>query len=308
MKNKLSLLIHPEELSMKWIDRARSCGLTTLALRPRGGYIAPISLVEMLDMLDTEEYRKMLDYAAENGLEIEYECHAAGYLLPRDMFETHPEWFRLDESGNRNPDCNFCVSNEEALEYVSDRAASLAEKLYLSTHNYYFWLDDKKDVDCRCDKCASLSPSDKNLTVMNRMLEKIKKKIPDAKLCCLCYQDTLEVPKKVTPDKDIFLEYAPIERDMHSPVRNQGYAEKVSALLDFFGKENSKVLEYWFDNSMFSDWKKPPKKFVPEKDVIKDDIAFYKELGFENVSSFACFLGEDYEELFGEPDVSDIKQ
>ena len=82
----------------------------------------------------------------------------------------------------------------------------------------------------------------------------------------------------------------------------------VKALLDFFGRENSKVLEYWFDNSLYSRWKKPPVKFTPNAEVVKADLEFYSDLGFENISSFACYLGEDYEQLFGEPDVTAFKR
>ena len=55
---------------------------------------------------------------------------------------------------------------------------------------------------------------------------------------------------------------------------------------------------------MFSDWKKPPCKFTPDNESIKKDIAFYRSLGFENIGSFACYLGEDYEKLWGEADYS----
>ena len=34
----------------------------------------------------------------EKGLEIEYECHAMGYLLPRELFFVHPEYFREDKT------------------------------------------------------------------------------------------------------------------------------------------------------------------------------------------------------------------
>jgi hypothetical protein len=37
---------------------------------------------------------------------------------------------------------------------------------------------------------------------------------------------------------------------------------------------------------------------------MKADFAYYRSLGFEDFSSFACYLGEDYEALFGEVDVT----
>ena len=43
---------------------------------------------------------------------------------------------------------------------------------------------------------------------------------------------------------------------------------------------------------------------VPSNHLIRDDVAYFASLGFENISSFACFLGEEYEALHGEPDLS----
>ena len=37
---------------------------------------------------------------------------------------------------------------------------------------------------------------------------------------------------------------------------------------------------------------------------IINDVKFYLDLGFENVSSFACFLGADYDTLYDEIDLS----
>ena len=37
---------------------------------------------------------------------------------------------------------------------------------------------------------------------------------------------------------------------------------------------------------------------------MRADFEFYRSLGFEDFSSFACYLGEDYEELHGEVDIT----
>lgn len=303
-----SILIHPEELTKKWIDRAKAKGYATLALHPRGGKQAPFTLAEMLELLKTPEFRALLDYAAEVGLKTEYEFHAVGYLLPRDLFGEHPEYFRMDEDGQRKPDLNLCFSNADAVAIVKRRAAELAKQLYRSTHRFYFWADDARVGTCCCEKCKKLSASDKNLLLMNEMLGAIREEIPDAELACLAYQDTINVPETVKPREGIFLEYAPIDRDMHVPTGDQqgGANGSVVKLLDFFGRKGSKVLEYWIDNSMLSKWQKPPKKYIPDRDVINADVKFYKSVGFEVISSFGCFLGDDYEALYGEPDVPEL--
>ncbi len=303
------ILIHPEELNKKQIDRVKKLGITTLALHPRGGEKAHETLTEMLSMLENEKYRSLIDYARSLGIEIEYEFHAASYLLPRELFADHPDYFRMDENGKRTPDLNLCVSNEEALSIVVKRAAELAKKLYKSTPNYYFWLDDIKNKSCRCPRCRALSPSDQQLTVMNAIVKELQKSVKNARLAYLAYFECIDTPKTARPADGIFLEYAPIERDMHKRLSETEGEEtnRIRDLLSYFGKEASKVLEYWLDNSLFSKWKKPPVRFLPDSELIKDDISYYLDLGFEYITSFACFLGEDYEDLYGEADISSFK-
>jgi len=300
------LLIHPSELTKRWIDRLACAGIDTLGLHPEGGKSSIDSLNNLLRLLETEEYRALINYAIdERGLQIEYEFHAAGWLLPRELFDTHPEYFRLDENGERVREIDFCRTNEAAIEIVAERAAELAKKLYRSTDRYYFWLDDNAPL-CHCDKCRDLSPSDAQLAVMNAIVKRLRKDDPNAKLACLAYQKFIEPPKTVRPEEGIFLEFAPIKRNMSRPASEGDELVYVDSLLEFFGKKDAKVLEYWYDNSLFSKWKKPPKPFAANNSLIRGDIDYYTAKGFEHISSFACFLGDDYEELHGDFDVSEF--
>ena len=147
------------------------------------------------------------------------------------------------------------------------------------------------------------------MIVVNEIIKDIRKDIPDAKLAFLAYFNTSLPPTKIRPEKGVFVEYAPMERDMKKPSSEVSDKEidNQKKLLETFGKTDSKVLEYWYDNSMMSNWTKPPKQFIPNNDLIRDDMDYYRQLGFNYLSSFACFLGADYEELYGEPDVSAFK-
>ena len=309
MKNS-TLIIHPEELSGRWIDRLADAGVEILGIHPHGGSNAKDSLASLVALMRTDEYRAQIDYAISRGIEIEYEIHAGGYLLPREMFSEHPEYFRMNESGERVKELNFCFSNENALKIVADNAKKLAKRLYRSSDNFHFWLDDSKDMGCKCPKCSQTSISDHQLNVMNTILAALREDRPNARLCYLAYYETMALPTSIKASDGIFLEYAPIERDLNVPLSNaeQSSLDELRSLVEFFGKKNAKVLEYWYDNSLFSKWKKPPIKFVAKNDVVRADVEFYSSLGFENISSFACFLGDDYTELFGEPDLSGFKK
>lgn len=300
-----NILIHPEELSKKWIDRMVDGGIKILGLHPQGGGKAVESLKELLSRLETKEYRELIDYAVSRGLEIEYEMHAARYLLPSELFDTHPEYFRATANGERTQKMNFCVSNPNALALVAKNAASLAKRLYKSRPVFYFWLDDARNVHCKCEKCKNLSPSDQQLIAANAMLGEIRKEIPEAKFAYLAYQDTLEVPESIKPADGIFLEYAPIEKYKNeSQERIEIERQMLLKQAEFFSWKDSKVLEYWLDNSLFSGWKKPPQKFEADAEKIKKEVAEYGSLGFETISTFGCFLGDDYEDIYGEADIS----
>ena len=46
----------------------------------------------------------------------------------------------------------------------------------------------------------------------------------------------------------------------------------------------------------------------PDNEMIKSDFKFYNSLGFDYISSFACLMGDEYEKLYGEPDISSFKK
>ena len=303
-----SMIIHPDELSKKWIDRLADAGVGVLGIHPCGGGAASESLKALIETIKSAEYRELIDYALSLGLEVEYEFHAAGYLLPRELFSEHPEYFRMDANGNRNADRNFCVSNPDALDLVATRAKNLALLLYGSSNRFYFWMDDGHRLNCHCQRCSKLSPSDQQMLVLNRMLKEIRRHIPDAAMAYLAYMDTVIPPTQISADDGVFLEYAPLEK---YTARGEDAAEvierekrMIAPLTRFFENAPKKVLEYWYDNSMLSRWKKPPLKFVLNEEAMIADVEEYRGFGFDSVSTFACFLGEDYEELHGGVDIT----
>ena len=96
-----------------------------------------------------------------------------------------------------------------------------------------------------------------------------------------------------------------IHSSMKSIGNVDGGADTVlDVLMDYFGREDAKVLEYWLDNSLFSHWKKPPKPFSADPEKVKAEILDYAEAGFSLIATFGCYLGEDYEALYGEPDIT----
>ena len=109
----------------------------------------------------------------------------------------------------------------------------------------------------------------------------------------------------------MFLEFAPIGRDFDRSLfdpaseKNAEQTASLPDLLDFFGRKDAKALDYWVDNSLFSGWKLPPKRFALNGEVCRADVHGYAERGFAAVTSFGCYLGENYRDLWGDAPVEE---
>ena len=307
MNIRRGLLIHTAELSEKWTDRVCNSTLSLFGLHPVGGGKANESMENLIRNLPLLKPR--LDRIEAAGIAVEHEMHALRWMLPADLFAQHPDWFRMDEKGERVADYNLCSSNKDALEYLSERAALTAKILPASSHRYHFWIDDVRTAFCHCPECKKYSVSDQAMVMYNAILRGLRRTDPEAKQCYLSYHATLEAPRTVEPETGIFLEYAPMDRQFDAPLadssveKNRSQTAVLPDLFACFGKADAMACEYWLDNSMYSRYTKPPKAFTHMADVTDADLVFYDDLGFDAATTFACYLGPDYEELHGEPDI-----
>lgn len=307
--NSKGVVIAPEELDAQWIRQICRSGIDVVGLHPDPRVNdAETAMRQFL----ASEGSAMIRELEAHGITVEWHLHALSSLLPRKLFQTHPEWFRMDSNGCRTADHNLCCTSEEALQVVCDSAARLAGLFRPKSHRYYFWLDDVAEGGCHCNACRAYSRADQALRVYNAIARGIRKADPQGMQCYLAYHDTNACPQVIKPADGIFLQYAPFNRDHDKPLddpdsqRNRQERLHLGQLLAYFGKENAQVLDYWLDNSLFSGWQKPPKEFHLRKNVLRRDLQFYRDLGFRHIMTFACYLGQDYRQLHGDtPDILD---
>ena len=297
-----SILIYPQEITKKWIDKMADGGVDVLGIHPVG------DMEELLTKMEGAEFRELLDYAISKGMQIEYCFHALSYVLPRKLFESNPEYFRINEKGERSKDFNMCPSNLDALEIITEKAYELAGRLYGNNEKFHFWIDDDDGGFCKCERCSKMTASDQQMVMLGAMIKGVKRRYPDAKLSYLAFQAAIEPPSMKFDTDGIYLEYAPVNRWFPDEPHRFGIISREQAskkpLLDYFGNKDATVLEYWLDNSLLSRWKKPPKPYKCDGERLKKEVKEYLELGYRDVSTFGCFLDEDYEKLYGEADIS----
>lgn len=295
------LVLIPEDFSLSdWPARAKRAGLTTIAVHHQHSPQAVVRWVK------TDAGRRVLEQCRAQGLEVEYELHAMNELLPRGLFAKAPRLFRMNEKGERTPDANCCVHSKEGLDIIAENALTIAGALRPTTSRYFYWGDDGLPW-CRCPRCKELSPADQAVVVENRICKALRTSDAGARLAHLAYDNTLSPPRKVKPDKGLFLEYAPIHRRYDIPYEKQHDREAdglpaLDANLEVFPEDSAQVLEYWLDVSLFSKWKRPAVKLPWRRDVFAADVETYRKRGIRHITSFAVWVDADYEARFGELD------
>ena len=261
---------------------------------------------------NSQDWKNFMAEGARIGVKFEFQEHMMSFLLPRNLFDSHPEYFRQDKKGNRTKDANGCPSSEGALEQVFLNAKDIGARYEPTNHKYYFWLDDGGDI-CYCDKCKGLSASDQALIFENKVLEALKELDPDAQLAHLAYNNTTEAPKNVKPSEGIFLEFAPFHRtwdhalsetwaEGNSGWNHARYLRVLQENLKVFPKETAQVLEYWMDDSLFSSWNPSNLKPVPWSNLIfQDDLKTYAKYGIRHITCYCAYVGPNYFRKFGYP-------
>ena len=302
------ILIHPDEFSTAWIERLLRSNLRRFGLHPVGGTKADRSMEEFIRT--QHSFTDGIARLERHGITVEHEMHVLRWMLPEAMFSQHPDWFRMNEKGERVSDFNLCVSNADALEFIRTRAAEAALLLPAKSHRYHFWTDDVRHAQCFCPDCRRLTASDQAMAITNAIAEGLRRSDPLARECYLAYYQTLFVPRKIEPVDGVYLEFAPMGRDYHMALDDPASAKNadmIRALPDLFacfGERDSLALDYWLDNSMYSRHVKPPKEFRWNRAVTERDLDFYEKRHFCAATTFACFLGDDYEAEYGAfPDI-----
>lgn len=251
----------------------------------------------------------------EAGIDIEYEEHMISALLPRNLFATHPEYFRVDENGNRSADYNGCPSCQAALDVIKLNAQRIATQ-YKSTNNkYYCWMDDGSKF-CNCPLCkgAGYNAADQALIFEKAILEGLRKINPEATLAHLAYDRTQAAPSRVQPCEGIFLEFAPIYRNFDyslgtSWARGDDNRTQAQVLQDLednlrvFPSETAQVLEYWVDCSRVSWYRPDALRRIPwdYNGVFLPDLEIYASYGIHCMTCYSAYVGPDYVRQFGYP-------
>lgn len=201
-------------------------------------------------------------------------------------FKEHLEWFGQDAAGQRVPAMNrvFCTSNPQAVRFVTDRFLEYV-KARPEIRIFDFWPPDGARW-CECAGCAALgNPSDRQALLLNQVRAATAKVRPDLRLECLAYQTSIFPPEKATLDREVLLDYCPINQSFDSQIddpaapRNAEYAKGISAWRKAFQGDIS-VYSYYRKYA----WRSLP-VIIPH--YMQRDLRWYGTLPVQGVSTYA---------------------
>lgn len=302
------VVVYPSDIisigSLKMVEFMREADLNVLGIHTN---TLSENLSDLRSFIESSEGQLLFKECEKASISIEFESHALHEILPRELFGSHPEYFRLDRDGVRKSDYNMCFSSEKAYKEIEKNIGEITKWLKPSTHRYFFWTDDVKHSFCSCDSCKRYSESEQALLFENRLLTMLRGKDTLATLAHLAYGSTYRAPVNLKPSEGIFLEYAPINRDYSKPLSDE-HMGNLEKNLQIFPKNTAHILEYWLDASMFSKWDRKNLVKVPwDKNSCDRDVKFYTGLGISSITTFGTWMiNRDYLSKYGEEDTHHI--
>lgn len=227
----------------------------------------------------------------KRGIQIEVGGHGYQNFINISMeegklYEEHPEWFGLDDSGVRseNPRMVICTSNADAVKYLYNNLLN-----YLKQHPeidiFDFWPPDSESW-CRCDKCRALgSETERHVLLVNHIATLLQKDMPDVLLECLAYNRYTTPTQQITLNSKVLLDFCPIGQNFEYQLfekgnaRNEGYNKDLNAWINMFDGDIS-IYSYFRKYA----WRSLP-NIIPH--YMQNELKYYQELGVRGVSVYS---------------------
>lgn len=138
--------------------------------------------------------------------------HTLQWIITRDMFEEHPEYFGCDSEGNRSVNRQPCFSNEDVFELVVNNAKS-----FFSQYNTIYSISQNDGMSfCQCDDCTAFNKahggtdSASLINFVNRVALAVREDYPNAQFETLAYQESLIPPENLELLDGIVIRMCPL--------------------------------------------------------------------------------------------------
>jgi hypothetical protein len=203
--------------------------------------------------------------------------HTHAALMPPDKYaHDHPDYFFKNAAGQRSA-AQLCPTDPHTIEIVTASVLKVLKEHPETEIISVSKNDSGGDQICHCDRCEKNRAEEggaemgNQLVLVNAVAEAVEKAYPKVLVDTLAYLDTVAVPKKIRPRKNVVIRLCNDSGAWNrpfTPARQLGVAaitKQWAAVCD--------KLSIWDYNVNFSHYLAP----MPNMDVIADNIRFWVE-------------------------------
>lgn len=177
-----------------------------------------------------------LDAIEERGLMLSGPCHSFPFFLStEEYFKDHPEWFGMNEKGERRPhggewpSYNYCWSNAEANEQLIRNMEAFVKRWPQLTVLATLWIDGGKV--CQCPECQKRGGANLIVELLNQISDRLEKSAPKVTVETVCgYPPIEEPPRGSQPNGKWMAIYAHWGRNHKESYDDPFYSRKANML------------------------------------------------------------------------------
>lgn len=226
-----------------------------------------------------EEWGGHMDYALF--------VHTVHSLVPPDAyFKDHPEYFMMDEKGNRITR-QLCMTNAGAIAVAQESAVRILKE---KPHSEIICVS-KMDGGgtCLCENCKKLDEAEGSdmascLSFVNQVADAVEKECPEVIVSTLAYLETVPVPKTIRPRHNVAIRLC-TDRCMWSYPFTPAEADPAfrDSVLEWAKVHNR--IHIWDYVVNFSHYTAP----MPNMDVIAANIRFFVANNAEGIMTQGAY-------------------
>lgn len=253
-----------------------------------------------------EQYKNvpgLLDEVDKRGFRLTVGHHSAIHMFlpalgneyfPEEYFNTHPEYYKLEENGERFDAITslttfrgqwiLCSRNTELAEQISKNIIHwISENPTVDT--IAFWPLDRESDNCCCPKCAKFSKVENYTYFQNEVARRVGAVHPDVKIDMIAYKDLWDCPEGLVLEKNLFVD----ESTWHiSTLRNIGKPDGSCLTSTFFEddllkwkKAGASVVYYDYYMGVHM----ARQRYIPAADEIQSLAKRFKEVGIDGTGT-----------------------
>ncbi|MGH7969312.1 MAG: DUF4838 domain-containing protein, partial [Limisphaerales bacterium] len=209
--------------------------------------------------------------------------HSMDSLVPRDLYNEHPEYFPLIKGKRVNGYVQRCLSNPDVLKISIARVrqwikehpeATIISVSQNDTANY-----------CQCDQCKALdeqegTPAASMIRFVNAIAQDIEHDYPNIQIDTLAYQYTRKPPKTLRPHRNVIVRLCSIECCFAHPLASCDSNENRRFREDIIAWEPvAPKLYIWDYTPNFGHYQQP----FPNFDAIQPNVQFFVRHGVKGL-------------------------